>query len=84
MNNGHGSLVEKHRTHDYYTIDAGEMIYVAVRETHLRGDKPLNVTVNAPIKYAIKGHDVYLMDDDGKQHKLSLQKKILKPKPESK
>lgn len=81
ISNGNGSVVQQHHVYAYYTIDAGEMLFVAVRHTHAIWDKPLKVTVNAPIKYAIKGRDMYLMDEDGKTHKLSIDQKILKTKP---
>jgi hypothetical protein len=41
-------------------------------------DKPLEVTVNAPVKFAIEKGDCYLLDDEGKEHKLMVEKKILK------
>jgi hypothetical protein len=36
--------------------------------------------VNAPVKYAISGDDLYLLDEDGKEHKLSVEEKIAKKK----
>jgi hypothetical protein len=38
------------------------------------------VTVNAPVKYAISGDELYLLDEDGKEHKLSVEEKIAKKK----
>lgn len=64
----------------YYEIDAGDLIYVAKRTLTRRGDKQLKLTVNAAVKFAIKKDDFYLLDEDGKQHKLSLEKKTLKPR----
>lgn len=73
-----------HRRDDatYYRIDAGEIVYVAKRTLTHRRDKQLNVTVNGTVKYAVSGEDFYLLDDDGKEHKLSLEEKIAKPKPQ--
>ncbi len=68
-------------TDTYYRIDAGDIIYVAVRDIHLRWDKLLKLTTNAPIKYVVKGDHVYVLDENGKQHTLNLREKILKPKP---
>lgn len=64
-----------------YSIDDGKYVWVLQRELHLRGDKPLFVTVNAPVKFVIDKHDAYLLDDDGKEHKLSLLSKMLKKSP---
>jgi hypothetical protein len=63
----------------YYTIDDGQKyIYVMKRTLSRRGDKELRVTVNAPIKFAIQGDGFIVMDDDGKMHSLSLQKRALR------
>jgi hypothetical protein len=64
----------------YYEIDAGDLIYVAKRTLTRRGDKQLKLTVNMPVKFAIKKDDFYILDEDGKEHKLSIEKKTLKTK----
>ena len=64
-----------------YTVDDGKYVWVMQRELHLRWDKPLFVTVNAPVKFAIEKHTAYLVDDDGKEHKLSLLSKAIKTTP---
>lgn len=61
----------------YYAIDGGNLIYLAQR-TVTRHDKPLNVTVHGSVRFAVKGSDFYLLDDDGKQHRLTLEKKTAK------
>jgi|SRR5579885_2547991 uncharacterized protein YxeA len=76
-----GNVQTYHYTNTYYKIDGGDMIYVAVRNIHLRWDKLLKLTVNAPIKYCVKGDSVYVLDEEGKEHKLSLDQKILKQTP---
>lgn len=62
----------------YYEVDAGDVIYVAKRTLTRRGDKQLKLTVNTPVRFAVKKDDFYLLDEDGKQHKLSIEKKTLK------
>lgn len=63
----------------YYTIDDGQKyIYVMKRTLHHRHDKELRVTIGAPIKFAIDGDGFIVMDDDGKTHSLSLQKRALR------
>jgi len=64
----------------YYAIDGGDLIYLAQR-TVTRRDKPLNVTVHGKVRFAVKGSDIYLLDDDGKQHRLTLEKKTAKAGP---
>ena len=63
----------------YYQIDDGQKyIYVLKRTLKHRGDKELHVTVGAPIKFAIMGDIFLVLDDEGKQHSLSLQKRSLR------
>lgn len=61
-----------------YAIDDGAFIWVATRDLRLRWDKPFKSTVNTPIKFAVEKSDVYVLDEEGKEHKLELQKKIAK------
>jgi hypothetical protein len=64
----------------YYAIDTGDLTYLAMRTVNRR-DKPLNVTVHGNVKFAVKGGDLFLMDDDGKEHRLTLEKKTAKAAP---
>jgi hypothetical protein len=62
----------------FYTIDDGKYVWVVSRHMTKAEDKPLNVTVNAPVKFAIEKKNCYLLDDQGEEHKLTLERKILK------
>lgn len=55
-----------HRTH--YKIAAGNKIYIANRT----GSR-LDIAVNAPIKFAVNGNTVYLMDEKGRTHHCRLE-----------
>lgn len=81
-NNGvaHGSLRQRRDDSSYYYIDSGDIIYTVKRTLTSRRDKQLNLTINAPVKFAIENEDVYLMAEDGKEHKLTLESKRLKDK----
>ena len=61
-----------------YTIDDGKYLWVVSRRMLKKHDKPLNLTINAPVKFAIEKEDCYLLDDEGKEHKLVVEKKTLK------
>ena len=76
--NGH--LRERRDDATYYSIESGDMIYIVKRTLTSRGDKQLNLTINGPVKFCIEKEDVYLLDDDGKEHKLSLESKRIKEK----
>jgi hypothetical protein len=73
-----GTLQERRNDRTYYQIETDQYLYVVSRTLVRRHDKPLNVTINAPIQFAIDGEDVLMKDDTGEVHKLTLEKKILK------
>ena len=61
-----------------YTIDDGKYLWVVSRRITKKHEKPLDLTVNAPVRFAIEKSDCYLLDDEGKEHKLVVEKKTLK------
>jgi hypothetical protein len=72
-----GMLVQGHIVITHYFIESSAYIYEADLRLHAK-DKQPPVTVNAPIKFALVGSDFYIQDEEGKEHKLMLVKKILK------
>ena len=60
-----------------YTVDDGTYVWKLERDTR-RHDKPLDVTVNTQVEFAIEGQDAYMKDDHGEAHKLSVESKALK------
>lgn len=75
-NDGHGVLTQRTVTWIFYVIDGGAMRYQGRQTLKHPWNHPLNVTVRAAIKYAIRGHDIYVLDDDGKTQKLELVGKV--------
>lgn len=78
-----GSIHERRDDATYYAIESGDIIYTLKRTLTSRHDKQLRVTINGPVKFAIEKDDFYLLDEDGKEHKLSLESKRLKEKSSS-
>ena len=62
----------------YYTIDDGKYVWVVTRHMTKKDDKPLNITVNSPVKFAIEKKVCYLLDEQGEEHKLTVERKTLK------
>jgi|GEM_PF-4425894 hypothetical protein len=63
----------------YFEVDAGDMVFTFRRKIRTKWDKELDVTVNAPIKFAASGGKFFLQDDHGQAHEVALDKKVLKP-----
>lgn len=67
---GTGSVNTSCSTITFYKVGAGELIYTLECDT-----RPLDVTVNGPIKFAISGQKFYLQDEQGKAHEVSFVQK---------
>ena len=77
---GVNGVISEHRNDlTCYQIETPQFTYIVCRTLERRRDKPLNVTINAPVQFAIYGEDVFMKDDRGEIHKLTLEKKILIP-----
>ena len=59
----------------YYTIDDGKYVWVVSRRMTKKEDKPLRVTVDTPVKFAIEKKTCYLLDEQGEEHKLTVERK---------
>jgi len=62
----------------YYTIDDGKYVWVVIRRMTKKDDKPLRVTIDTPVKFAIEKKTCYLLDEEGEEHKLTVERKTLK------
>jgi hypothetical protein len=70
---------EARRDNSFYEIDDGEKyVYVVRRSMTARWDKPIRLTINGPVQFALAGDDMLLLDEKGKQHRLAIEKRILK------
>lgn len=57
-----------------YTIQGDRTTYVVRERLLFPWSKPASVTVGATLKFAVEKNTVYLLGDDGKQHKAGLSK----------
>jgi hypothetical protein len=61
-------------------IESDTHVYVARERLRWRWSKPANLTINAPIRFAIEKDRRFILDEDGKEHEAKITKKILKEK----
>jgi hypothetical protein len=73
-----GNIASRRDDHMFYTIDSGDMVYVAERGLRSSRDKPIPVTINKDVRFYIKGQELYLQDENGKEHKLTIEKQTAK------
>jgi hypothetical protein len=64
-------------TQEIFVLE-GETLTYTVSETLGRGATPANLTVNGPIKFAVEGGVLYLLDESGKEHRTEIVKKVLR------
>ena len=58
-------------------LETPDITYI-VRQIIRRNGHPLNVTLHGETKISIDGHDMHILDDDGKDVKLPIVQKIAK------
>lgn len=63
-----------------FAIEGDEYIYVVSHVLSFRWSKEVQLTVNGPVKYAVEKNKLYLIDENNRQFKMKIEKKILKEK----
>lgn len=57
-----------------YTIQGEKKTYIARERLLFPWSKPANVTVGQAVKFVVHKNTLYLLDEDGKQHKAGISK----------
>lgn len=68
-------------TYQTYTIKGAEKTYLAREHLLFPWSKPANATVGGTVKFAVDKSKLYLLDDDGKEHKTTVMKVSLNTAP---
>jgi hypothetical protein len=70
----HSATSEDYDSFQVYTIQGDTKTYIARERLLFPWSKPANVSVGEKVKFAIEKNTLYLVDDDGKQHKAGISK----------
>jgi hypothetical protein len=73
------TTTDNYETYQTYTIQGEHKTYVAREHLLFPWSKPANVTVGEPVKFAVEKNKLYLLDEDGKEHKATVTKVSLNP-----
>jgi hypothetical protein len=65
---------EDYDTFQVYTIQGEKKTYIARERLLFPWSKPANVTVGEGVKFSVHKNTLFLLDDDGKQHKAGISK----------
>jgi len=68
------TTTEDYDTFQVYTIQGDTQTYVARERLLFPWSKPASLTVGEKVKYAVAKNTLYLLDDNGKQHKAGISK----------
>ncbi len=72
------TTTDNYDTYQVFTIDAGGKTYVARERLFFPWSKPALATVGEPVKFAVEKNNLYIMGEDGKQHKTGVVKVSMK------
>lgn len=75
---GSGNIRTRESTVTHYKVEGQQYVYETDWTTD-RHNGPLDVTLNAPMTFAVQGMCIYLRDGSGKIHKMGVDTKELKP-----
>ena len=61
-----------------FTIQSGNVVYVVRERLFFPWSKPADLTLGKPVRFAVDGNTMYLLDSAEKEHKASIVKSALK------
>jgi hypothetical protein len=73
-----GTQTAVYRVFETFVIEGEKYVYLAQERLRWRWSKAANVTVNGPIKYAVEKRNLFVIDEDGKEHEMEIVKKTLR------
>lgn len=68
------NTTEEYDNYQVYTIKGKGTTYVAREKLLFPWSKAASVTVGTTLKYSVEKNNIYLLGEDGKQHKASISK----------
>lgn len=72
------TTTQDYDTFQIYTVEGSNKVYTAREQLLFPWSKPANITVGEKVKYVVDKHKMYLLDDDGKEHKAKITKVKMK------
>ena len=72
------TTTQDYDTFQIYTVEGNGKVYTAKEQLLFPWSKPANVTVGEKVKYVVDKNRMYLLDDDGKEHKAKITKVKMK------
>lgn len=67
-----------YKVYETFLIEGESHAYFAQQRLRWRWSKPANLTVNGPVKFAVRKRKLFVIDEDDKQHEMKIIKRILR------
>jgi len=67
-----------YKVYQTYAIETADRVYIVQERIRWVWSKAANLEVNGPVRYAVEGDTAYILDRQGKEHKTSIVKTIIK------
>jgi hypothetical protein len=77
---GHTSTSQTavYRVYETFLIEGETHAYLAQERLLWRWSKPANLTINGPVRFAVEGRKLFVIDDDGREHQMEIVRRVLK------
>ena len=72
----YGSQTAVYAVYENFMIEGPMYAYFAQERLRFKWNKPANLTVNAPVKFAVEKRKLYVIDNDGKEHEMEVTKQV--------
>jgi len=73
-----GSVEPVYRTYATIQIEDDTHAYIAEQDLRWMWSKAPNLMINGPVRFAIAGRKLYVVDNEGKEHAMSIKQQFLK------
>lgn len=72
------TTTQDYDTFQIYTVEGSNKVYTAREQLLFPWSKSANITVGEKVKFVVDKNKMYLLDDDGKEHKAKITKVKMK------
>lgn len=67
-----------YRVYETFLIEGDTHAYLGQERLRWRWSRPANLSVNGPVKFAVQGRKLFVVDEDGNEHEMEILKKVLR------
>ena len=73
----YGTQTAVYAVYENFMIEGTMYAYAAQERLRFKWNKAANLTVNAPVKFAVEKRKLFVIDNDGKEHEMEITRQVL-------